>query len=193
MGVHAMSQYIPARRVDCRANQASAASSSIGGFSLIELMIALVLGLLVSGGIVSLFISTGKTSKMQDALAIMQENGRYAVTRITDDLRQLGGQYCDNTQAQKWLPTADGPTYAGILVDINSPGWSFPDSGGATIPPASYPGGKLYSLSPETFVQGYHCSVGSGCSPAVPSPAGRDGIPATGTTCGDRASLAPMS
>ena len=181
-----MSTFIPARRVDFR-NGHWFTTQSIAGFSLIELMIALILGLLVSGGIVSLFISTGRTSKMQDALATMQENGRYAVTRMTNDLRQLGGQYCDNTQTEGWLPTPDGgAAYPGILVGVNAAGWSFPDSGGSVIPPSSFPIGKLYPLSPETFVQGYDCSIASGCLPAVPSPAGRDGIPATGTADTDR-------
>lgn len=181
-----MSQHIPAKRVNCRAKNFSSITS-IDGFSLIELMIALVLGLLVSGGIVSLFISTGKTSKMQDALATMQENGRYAVTRLTADLRQLGGQYCDNTQTQGWFKTPNGvATYPGILVGINASGWSFPDTGGSLMPPSSFPIGKLYALSPETFAQGYRCTVGAGCVPSVPTPSGRDGIPAVGSGVSDR-------
>ena len=67
---------------------------AVKGFSLIELMVAMTLGLLLSIGIVTLFGATSKTNKVQDALARLQENGRYAMTRMTDDLRMVGGQYC---------------------------------------------------------------------------------------------------
>jgi len=62
------------------------------GFTLIELMVALTLGLLLSIGIVTLFGATSKTNKVQDSLARLQENGRYAMTRMNADLRMLGAQ-----------------------------------------------------------------------------------------------------
>lgn len=159
------------------------------GFSLIELMVAMVLGLLVAAGIVTLFGATSKTNKVQDALARLQENGRYAVTRMDNDMRQLAGQYCDNTQSKNWKQSQDqsnGPIYGDVSIAINAGGWSFPDSGGTPIPPPSYPIGRIYPLSAGTFVQGYDCRVSGGCSPSVPSPSGRDGLPATGASAGDR-------
>ena len=61
----------------------------VPGFTLIELMIAMVLGLLVAAGIVTVFASTSSSNKPQNQLAQLQEAGRFAVTRISTDLRSI--------------------------------------------------------------------------------------------------------
>ncbi len=53
------------------------------GFSLIELMVAMFLGIIVSAGIITLFTSTSKANRVQAQLARMQEQGRFAVARST--------------------------------------------------------------------------------------------------------------
>lgn len=60
------------------------------GFGLIEIMIALVLGLVLVLGIVQIFASARQTALVQDASAVLQENARYVLTRITQDLRMAG-------------------------------------------------------------------------------------------------------
>mgnify|MGYP001336801331 FL=1 len=46
------------------------------GLSLIELMIALVLGLLISSAVIQVFIRTSASYQLQDELSYIQENGR---------------------------------------------------------------------------------------------------------------------
>jgi type IV pilus assembly protein PilW len=70
---------------------------NVAGVSLVELMVAMVLGLLVAAGIVSVFLSTSANSRAQNQLAQVQEEGRYAVGRIVDDLRMANAQYCTST------------------------------------------------------------------------------------------------
>lgn len=70
---------------------------SAAGVSLIELMVSLALGLLVTAGMVSLFLSTSASHRAQDQLAQVQEEGRYAIGRIVDDLRMANAQYCSST------------------------------------------------------------------------------------------------
>ncbi|MQM39532.1 hypothetical protein KBTX_03561 [wastewater metagenome] len=60
------------------------------GLTLIELMIALVLGLMLSAGAVQLFIANKQSYRLQDALARVQENGRFAVHRLSRDIRMAG-------------------------------------------------------------------------------------------------------
>jgi len=72
-------------------------SRAARGFTLIELMVAMVLGLLVAAGIVTVFASTSSSNKAQNQLAQLQEAGRFAVTRMGTDLRMANGQYCTNT------------------------------------------------------------------------------------------------
>ena len=161
------------------------------GFSLIELMVAMTLGILLSIGIVTLFGATSKTNKVQDALARLQENGRYALTRITNDLHASAGQYCQSSNSLGWTnPGINGPIYPGLAIMSNANGvstgsnGSFPDSGGALGTLVS--AGSTYPIGPADFMQGYDCAVGGGCTPATPTGAAPNGLPGEGQADGLR-------
>lgn len=64
------------------------------GFSLVELMVALTIGLLVSGAVLSIFVSSLSTNKSQDGLARLQENARYVLNQIQTDTRMAGYRGC---------------------------------------------------------------------------------------------------
>ena len=65
------------------------------GFSLIELMVAITLGLLLTGGLIQLFSSSRVTFQTNDALARVQENGRFALESLKRELRESGtGGFC---------------------------------------------------------------------------------------------------
>ena len=70
---------------------------SIRGVSLIELMVAIMLGILVALGIVNIFNTTSSSSLAQSQLARLQEGGRFAITALTSDLRMANAQYCSPT------------------------------------------------------------------------------------------------
>ncbi len=60
------------------------------GFSLVELMIAVVLGAIIIGGIASIFISVAKSSKLNEAVAHLQNNARFALDAMARDVRAAG-------------------------------------------------------------------------------------------------------
>ncbi len=60
------------------------------GLSLIELMIAMVLGLLIMTAIGSLFIASSRSHTELQKSASQIENGRYAIETITEDLKHAG-------------------------------------------------------------------------------------------------------
>ncbi len=60
------------------------------GMSLIELMIALLIGLLLSAAIITIYLSNKKTFWDTEAAASLQENSRFAMKLITHDLRLAG-------------------------------------------------------------------------------------------------------
>lgn len=64
------------------------------GFTLIELMIAMLLGLFLIGGIMQIFIGSRQTYRMQENLSRLQENGRFVMDFITRDNRMMGFQGC---------------------------------------------------------------------------------------------------
>ncbi|MEQ8483270.1 MAG: PilW family protein [Pseudomonadales bacterium] len=60
------------------------------GFSLVELLLALVLGLVVVTGIVQLFVGNSRTYNVLNGQARMQENARFALEFITQAARSTG-------------------------------------------------------------------------------------------------------
>lgn len=60
------------------------------GFSLIELMITLVLGLIISGAIVQVLVSNQVTERLNRGLASAQESGRFIMTRLRNELIETG-------------------------------------------------------------------------------------------------------
>lgn len=63
---------------------------SQAGFSLIELMISLVLGLVILTGVIQVFVGTRATNSLNQAIAEVQEYGRYITLRLQDELREVG-------------------------------------------------------------------------------------------------------
>lgn len=66
----------------------------IQGFSLVELMVALTIGLIILSSVSMLFVSSKKTYTTQDRLARLQENARFAMQFIIKDLRLAGYYGC---------------------------------------------------------------------------------------------------
>lgn len=62
----------------------------VAGFSLVELMISMVLGLVVTAGVIQVFVSTRTTNSLNQAIAQVQESGRYIALRIQQELREVG-------------------------------------------------------------------------------------------------------
>lgn len=60
------------------------------GFSLVELMVAMAISLVLLIGLIQVFISSKRSYLLQDSIARMQENGRYALERLSEDLRLAG-------------------------------------------------------------------------------------------------------
>lgn len=68
------------------------------GFSLIELMVAMVLGLVVIGGVVSVMLANKRSYRANEGLSQIQESARTAYELIARDIRQTGGTGCDSAK-----------------------------------------------------------------------------------------------
>lgn len=66
------------------------------GFGLIELMIAMVLGLIVIGAAFAVFMSNQSTFRANEGLARIQEGVRVAFELMSRDIRAAGGSACSN-------------------------------------------------------------------------------------------------
>jgi len=68
------------------------------GFTLIELMISMVLGLIVIAGVVSILLANRRSYDTNEGLSQVQESARTAFELIARDVRQAGGNGCDNSR-----------------------------------------------------------------------------------------------
>jgi type IV pilus assembly protein PilW len=63
------------------------------GFTILELMVALLVALILTLAIGQVFLGNRKTSVSQDQVSRIQENGRYAVDVLNRTIREAGFQY----------------------------------------------------------------------------------------------------
>lgn len=78
------------------------------GFTLIELMIAMVLGLVLIGGVVSILLANKQSYKTNSALSQLQDNARTAFEMMARDIRQAGSTPCGNTTVSNNLKSING-------------------------------------------------------------------------------------
>lgn len=60
------------------------------GFSLIELMLAMLIGLIIMGGVMQLFITTRDTQRSNEDQLVLVADARFAIEAIAYDLRHTG-------------------------------------------------------------------------------------------------------
>ena len=154
--------------------------SALKGFSLIELMIGMTLGLFVVGGVVAMFLTSSSTAANQQRLAQVLENGRYGAQVLADELRKTGTQYC--ASYANALPTDSGLNLlrAPLIRVANTAAlqkWM----------PAPPTPPKPYMLDPGRFVRGSDCDNAGTCRPALATAANDiNVVPASGTAVGNR-------
>lgn len=76
--------------------QARRPTQRVSGFGLIELMIAMVLGLIVIGAAFAIFMSSQRTYRSNEDLSRIQESARVAFELMSRDIRAAGGSACSN-------------------------------------------------------------------------------------------------
>lgn len=64
------------------------------GFTLVELLVSLVLSLIVMAGLIAILANTKSASQTDTGLARLQENGRFALSIMTTEIRKAGYMGC---------------------------------------------------------------------------------------------------
>ncbi|TVP89739.1 MAG: prepilin-type N-terminal cleavage/methylation domain-containing protein [Pseudomonadaceae bacterium] len=95
------------------------------GFGLVELMIALTLGLVLVLGVVQVFVASNRTFNVQQHASALQEDARFVLSRLSSELRMVNMYGCLNLSRlpqsiQDDLPGAfDNPIgYAGGVLTV---------------------------------------------------------------------------
>jgi type IV pilus assembly protein PilW len=73
-----------------RAHPSWRGSGWAAGFSLVELMVAMAVGLILLGGLISIVVSTSQANRDIEAASRQVENGRYSVATLTTAIQHAG-------------------------------------------------------------------------------------------------------
>jgi type IV pilus assembly protein PilW len=85
------------------------------GYSLVELMIALLIALFLLGGLVTLVMGTRRSNGTQSALSQLQDNERIAMTLISNVVQNAGYfPYPTTTDGGQQLSSFPAETFAGV-------------------------------------------------------------------------------
>lgn len=148
------------------------------GFSLIELMVAMVIGVIILLGLISLFNSSSALSRAQSGLSVLQENGRYAISRLKRDIEVAGRKHCATVampssfttdwnqgyEMSSWMVNANVtfsnglPNNTDIRLDSETDGDQLSDFTLSST--------DDYPIDPSFFLRGHECGV-SNCDPAL--------------------------
>ncbi len=60
------------------------------GFTMVELLVAMVIGLFLVAGVFQLFVANKQSSRIQNNLSHIQENGRFAINQLSSSIRMTG-------------------------------------------------------------------------------------------------------
>jgi type IV pilus assembly protein PilW len=88
------------------------------GLTLIELMIALVLGLILVAGIIQVFVSNKQTYRVTEAHSLLQDNARFALELLSRDVRSAGYSGCRAIENLNVITIADTPIIAMTAENI---------------------------------------------------------------------------
>lgn len=101
------------------------------GFTILEIFIALAIGLVLIGGTLSVFVGLKTTTTETSSMGELQENGRFAVSIITDDLlrQNFWGDLSGNLSFSNLVLVPSAPT--NDCVGGGTSNGSFPQALGA--------------------------------------------------------------
>lgn len=83
---------------------------SMRGLSLIELMVALILGLLVVAAAIGIFLSNRQAYRATESVGRIQENARMAFELMARDVREAGGNACNSSNNMSVINVLNNPT-----------------------------------------------------------------------------------
>lgn len=154
------------------------------GFSLVELMVAMVIGLIITFAVVQIFTTSRTTYQTDEGLARVQENGRFAAEFLSNDIRQAGDIGCMPARLLRSGTAVSVNTYDAFSADSTTftgvQGYEFQGTGpGNTF--------ALSSAEPTDVTNGWLPVRNS----TVPSPTGSPDVTLTPAVSGGANGLFP--
>ncbi|MBB71959.1 MAG: pilus assembly protein PilW [Legionellales bacterium] len=92
------------------------------GFTVVELMVAMVIGVLLASGILQILVNSSQAYRIQNGILRAQENGQFAMEFLARDIRSTAFWGCMNAVDElNNLLDSDGSGYAAGIHEFNIP------------------------------------------------------------------------
>ncbi len=88
------------------------------GFTLVELMVAMLIALIITFGVVQIFTANRATYQLDEGLARAQENGRFAIEFLAQDIRHAGYLGCNRDLKRESINEIKSREVTNFLVGI---------------------------------------------------------------------------
>ncbi|MFN6969682.1 MAG: PilW family protein [Rheinheimera sp.] len=109
---------------------------ALQGFTLIELMVSMVLGLFVVGGVIGVYIANSRTSQVNEQMAQVQQASQISFQLLGKDVQHAGYSGCANiTPPQVVNMLAPVPWWANWVGGLQGFDSAAPNFGGGSITP----------------------------------------------------------
>ncbi len=92
------------------------------GMTLVEILVALALSLLLLAGVMEIMLSSKQAFRIQDGLSRLQENARFAMQFLSEDLRMAGYSGCSSARVPNNIVDLDGDGVADDVYDFAQDG-----------------------------------------------------------------------
>ena len=113
--------------------QTSMKFTHAAGLSLVELLISMVLGLTLAAGVTQMYVSSSTTERSQEARLRMQENGRFGLNFLSQEIRMAGYLGCiGSIQGTSVNNILDSPN-ASFQPEFGIQGWEAGGTSPGTI------------------------------------------------------------
>lgn len=113
------------------------------GFTLIELLVSMLVGLIIMAGVVQVFQGNFINARYQDNMALLQENGRFAMAMLSQNIK-MGGYYGCLTGGAFLNNALDG-TDANFTPEYGIQGWEYTNTHYTAAQTGTYPFAYLAS------------------------------------------------
>lgn len=116
-----------------RCHTARVRSHAERGFSLVEMLVAMLLGIILMAAVVQIFIGSKQTYRMREQVAALTDNGRFAIELMQREIRMAGYSGCRTLSSLQPNVVADSPPDFSEVADgiqgfNNGSGWVNPTS-----------------------------------------------------------------
>ncbi len=138
--------------------------SRVRGFSMVELMVAITLALIVTTGVISVFVGSRSAYQATSGTAELTDGGRFALNFISNSVRSAGYMACTTASHMQGILNAGSVLQYGFNETLS--GYEAVGTGLGTAYAVAAPAGRGRS---ERRALDHDGSGGSGCDPGRPS------------------------